>query len=83
MDKRGFYSIYTSAIFDLVEAKKTRNQLFFEDVIELVLPIGWITTSVNYYLVLKPWEDGNIPKENVTIELTKAQLDMGSAITSG
>jgi len=76
--------MYTSALFDIIESKKnTRNQLCFENVIQLVLPIGWITTGANFYLVLKSLEDWNIPKGNLTIELTKDLLDMGSAITSG
>ena len=54
VDKCGFYSIFVSSIYDLVmQYKTTKDELCLEDVLELVMPIGWLTTGSRYYLVLK------------------------------
>ena len=80
-DKCSFYSIFTSAIYDLM--KKYRSEITLERIVELVLPIGWLTTGSNYYLVLKKIEANGIPNENLTIRIISDLIDLGGSISSG
>lgn len=81
VDKCAFYSIFVSCIHDLIEANKA---ITLHQVIELILPIGWITTGSNYYKVIKNWEKNGLPKSsNLTVEVIKALVAIGGSISSG
>jgi len=78
VDKRGFYPIFVSAIYDLIARyENTMHELCLEDVLELVMPIGWLSTGSRYYLILKKWETNGLPQGNLSIKLVKELVQMG------
>ena len=78
VDKCGFYSIFVSAIYDLINRyKNTKDELCLEDVLELVMPIGWLTTGSRYYLILKNWESNGLPEGNLSIKIVEELVQMG------
>ena len=84
MDKCAFYSIFVSALFDLIHKKKgTCDELCLEDTIKLILPIGWITTGSNYYCVIKQWEEDDMPTKNLTVALLEGLIKIGGDISRG
>ena len=84
IDKCGFYSIFVSPLHDLIESKRgTKNKLSLEDILELALPIVWLRSGANYYLILKKWEKDGIPNGNLTFELASELISIGGNISSG
>ena len=81
IDKCGFYSIFVSAIYDLIFSGK--KHWYIEDIVELVLPIGWLTTGTHYYKVLQQWKENGIPPGNLTLCLLEDLIKMGGSISSG
>ena len=78
VDKRGFYPIFVSAIYDLIARyENTMHELCLEDVLELVMPIGWLSIGSRYYLILKKWETNGLPQGNLCIKLVKELVQMG------
>lgn len=80
IDKCGFYSIFVSALYDILNSEKT---LFLEDIVELVLPIGWLCTGANYYRVLSQWKNNGIPKGNLTVIMLRTLVEQFEGISRG
>ena len=80
-DKCAFYSIFASSIYDIME--KYRSEITLETIVELVLPIGWITTGSNYFIVLKKMEANGLSNKNLTIEIISELVSLGGSISSG
>lgn len=80
-DKCAFYSIFASCIYDIME--KFRSDITLETIVELVLPIGWITTGSNYFIVLKRMQKNGLPNKNLTIEIISELVQLGGSISSG
>ena len=80
-DKCAFYSIFTSCIYDFM--KRYENNVTIEHIIELVLPIGWITTGSHYFIVVKNIENNWIEDENLTIKVISELVKIGGSISSG
>ena len=81
VDKCSFYSIFVSCLFDLT---KVHKDITIDQIIELVLPIGWLTTGSNYYKIIKMWEKIGLPKgKNLTVSMIKSLIDIGGSISSG
>ena len=84
VDKCGFYSIFVSCLYDLIRTQKhTKRPLTLDDVLELSLPIAWLTTGANYYLVLKHWEKTELPEGHLTEQVVKSLLELGDSLSSG
>ena len=83
IDKCGFYSIFVSPIYDLINSSEIKKEWTLQDLIELVLPIGWLITGTNYYKVLKNWEKDGMPSGNLTIAVINGLIRMGGSLTSG
>ena len=83
IDKCGFYSIFVSPIYDLINSSQIKKKWTLSDIIELVLPIGWLITGTNFYKVLKNWEKNGIPSGNLTIAVINGLIEMGGSLTSG
>ena len=81
-DKCAFYSIFVSPIYDLIR-KFTAKNWYIQDFLELILPIGWLTTGTNYYRVLKKWEQNGIPNGNLSQAIINDLIKMGGHLTSG
>ena len=80
IDKCGFYSIFVSGLYDIIKSGKT---LFLEDIVELVLPIGWLCTGANYYRVLSQWNSNGIPKGNLTVIMLRTLVEQFDGISRG
>ena len=80
MDKCGFYSIFTSAIYDIIRSCKN---VVLEDIVELVLPIGWLCTGSNYYRILSQWCKDGLPKGNLTVILLETLVENYGGISKG
>ena len=80
MDKCGFYSIFTSAIYDIIRSCKN---IVLEDIVELVLPIGWLCTGSNYYRILSQWCKDGLPKGNLTVILLETLVENYGGISKG
>ena len=80
MDKCGFYSIFTSAIYDIIRICKN---VFLEDIVEMVLPIGWLVTGSNYYRILSQWSQQGLPKGNLTVILLETLVKKYGGISKG
>ena len=81
VDKCGFYSIFVSCIYDLIHNGK--EKISFDQLLELMLPIGWLTTGTNYYKVIKSWEKHGLPTGNLTIAIVHNLISIGGSISSG
>ena len=72
-DKCAFYSIFTSAIYDISKAfHDVSKPISSDDVLELALPVVWLPTGFFYYQILKEWES---KKQLPTYNLTMAVVD--------
>ena len=80
VDKCGFYSIFVSAVFDLMNSTSKSKVWFIQDVLELVLPIGWLITGTHYYMLLKSWEKDGLPLGNLTIAVINGLINMGGML---
>lgn len=81
VDKCGFYSIFVSCIYDLLRNRK--EKLCLEQLLELVLPIGWLNTGTNYYRVIKKWERHGLPLGNLTVAIVHNLITIGGSVSSG
>ena len=81
VDKCGFYSIFVHAINEVI--KNANRKIFLEDVIEMVLPIGWIGTGSNYYLLLMDWIQQGVPTNNLTIFIVEALVKRFGGLSHG
>ena len=80
IDKCGFYSVFVSGLYDIIKSGTT---LFLEDIVELVLPVGWLCTGANYYRVLSQWNRHGIPKGNLTVEMLRTLVEQFDGISKG
>ena len=80
IDKCGFYSIFTSAIYDIIRNCKN---IVLEDIVEMVLPIGWLCTGSNYYRILSQWCKNGLPKGNLTVILLETLVQEFGGISKG
>lgn len=84
IDKCAFYSIFVSPIYDLIKTYKVKKQkIFIEDILEMVMPIGWLTTGSNYYLIIKNWEENGLPEGCLSIKLLEELREIGGGISAG
>lgn len=84
IDKCGFYSIFVSPIYDLIQTYKEKKQkIFIEDILEMVMPIGWLTTGSNFYLIIKKWEENGLPEGCLSIKLLDELREIGGGISAG
>ena len=80
MDKYGFYSIFTSTIYDIIRNCKN---IVLEDIVEMVLPIGWLVTGSYYYRILSQWFQQGLPKGNLTVILLETLVEKYGGISKG
>lgn len=80
MDKCCFYSIFTSTIYDIIRSCKN---LVLEDIVEEVLPIGWLVMCSNYYHILSQWSQQGLPKGNLTVILLEMLVGKYGGISKG
>ena len=81
VDKCGFYSIFVHAIKEVI--KNANRKIYLEDVIEMVLPIGWIGTGSNYYLVLMDWIKCGVPTKNLSLVIVKSLVETYGGLSHG
>ena len=81
VDKCGFYSIFVSCLYDLIQVHS--DVLCLDHIVELVLPVGWLTTGVHYYKVIKNLECSGLPSTNLTVKIINDLLQFGRTISSG
>ena len=72
IDKCGFVSIFVSCIYDLLI--HFENKLHIDQLLEIMLPIGWISTGINYYRVIKKLQHSTLPTSNLSMTIIKDLL---------
>ena len=82
MDKCAYYSVFCSAIYDLLKSDAGAS-LKMSQILEIVLPISWLTTGSNYYLIIKNWQRNGVPDGHLTVEVIRSLVDMGGSLSSG
>ena len=83
MDKCAYHSVFCSAaVYDLIKSKAGKS-LKLSQILEIVLPISWLTTGSNYYLIIKNWQRNGVPDRHLTVEVIRSLVDMGGSLSSG
>ena len=84
-DKCSYYSIYVSILDSYVKFKtKKKLKIFKEEMVELITPIGWLTTGTNYYRLISSWIlDDTIPSGNKTIAIVEQLVEKYNSLTGG
>ena len=83
MDKCAYYSLYASVLYDLIYSKPDGKTWTMSKVLELVLPVAWLTTGSNYYRIVKQWQTNGIPKGHLTVEVVKSLVLIGGSMSGG
>ena len=82
IDKCGFYSIFVSAVYDFIQ--KFKHFIFLEDIIELILPIAYLTTGISYHKVLKEWSKKSIMStENKAVQIIREIVHQFGGLSKG
>ena len=83
IDKCAFYSLYVDAIRIFQrKIRESSSKNWIEDIIEIVIPIGWITSPRRYYEVIAGWCQKYFPKGNYAIEMITSLVDEYGSISS-
>ena len=84
-DKCAFYSIFTSAIYDLSKAfHHVSRPISFDDILELALPVVWLPTGFYYYQILKEWESKKVlPTYNLTMAVVDHIVQSSGGLSKG
>ena len=85
VDKCAFYSIFVSAIDNLIYSEKVtrENTVYLQDLIEIITPIGWLNTGVKFYELLNEWTISGIPSGNKTVVIIQELVNRNGSLTSG
>lgn len=87
IDKCAFYSLFVYSIELFIDHVTTKKKtIYFEDLIEVITTIGWLTSPKLFYLTIQHWIDTNsIPKGNLCVAMIKYIVDTfgGLSCTDG
>ena len=84
-DKCAFYSIFTSAIYDLTKVfHDAKKPITSDDILEMALPIVWLPTGFFYYQIIKEWESTKIlPEYNLTMAVVDSIVQRSGGLSKG
>lgn len=84
-NKITFYSLFVSPIENLIhhEYYIRKNQVYLNNLIEIITPIGWLTTGVTFYDIISCWIETSIPNKHLTVKIVYELVNENGVLICG